>query len=101
MLEDAKAFDSHGPEPEPSALSGVRQGDGGGLPPPALPPIGGIREGYLVMEGERVVFSEEVGTANYLKLVAKGEMNTDLLDALEDFIRRQKKRIESQEVMLS
>ena len=45
------------------------------------------------MEGERVVFSEEVGAANYLKLVAQGEMNVDLLDALEDFIKRVKRRL--------
>lgn len=99
MLEEAKVFDSHGPEPEPSAESGMRQGGGSGSPP--SPPLGGQHGGYRVMEGERVVFSEEIGTANYLKLVANGDMNTDLLDALEDFIKRQKRRIEVQKELLN
>ena len=46
------------------------------------------------MEGERIVFSEEVGNDAYLKLVANGDMNADLLDALSDFIERQKRRLE-------
>jgi hypothetical protein len=44
-------------------------------------------------KGERVVFSEETGADQYLKLVAAGEMNGDLLGALEDYIKRQKKRL--------
>ena len=49
------------------------------------------------MEGERIVFSEEVAADNYLKLVANGDMNVDLLDALSDFIERHKRRIQRSE----
>ena len=63
-------------------------------PPPPPPPAGTSTGGYRVMEGERIVFSEEIGKDNYLKIVANGDMNVDLLDALSDFIERQKKRIE-------
>lgn len=45
------------------------------------------------MDGERVVFTEE-GTPNqYLKLVASGEVDDVLLEALEDFVKRQRKRL--------
>lgn len=94
MLEDAKVFDSHGPEGEEDAESDAQRDEVGRTPPPAPPPPA-QRGGYQVMEGERVVFSEEVGTANYLKLVAHGDMNADLLDALEDFIKRHKKRLDA------
>ena len=101
MLEDAKVFNSHGREDETDAESELQGEDGGKELPPTPPPPPAQRGGYQVMEGERVVFSEEIGTASYLKLVANGEMNGDLLDALEDFIRRQKKRIEAIKEALS
>jgi hypothetical protein len=50
-------------------------------------------EGVRVMEGERVVFVEEGGPAQYLKVIASGEMDATLLEALEDYIKRQKKRL--------
>jgi hypothetical protein len=42
---------------------------------------------------ERVVFVEEGGPAQYLKLVASGELDAGMLEALEDYIKRQKKRL--------
>lgn len=48
------------------------------------------------MNGERVVFVEETGPDQYLKLVAAGQMDESLLEALEDFVKRQKKRRLSQ-----
>lgn len=45
------------------------------------------------MEGERVVFSEETEAERYLKLVAAGRLDDSLLEALEDYIRRQRKRL--------
>ena len=46
-----------------------------------------------LMEGERVVFVEEGSPSQYLKLVASGELDEGLLEALEDYVKRQKKRI--------
>ena len=43
--------------------------------------------------GERVVFSEEGATSAYIKLVAKGDIDIDMIEALEDFVRRQKRRL--------
>lgn len=59
-------------------------------PSPAPPAPHG---GYRIMEGERVVFSEETGADQYLKLVASGPLDDSLLEALEDYIRRQRKRL--------
>lgn len=46
-----------------------------------------------LMTGERIVFTEETQPNEYLKLIANGEINESLLDALDDFIKRQKKRL--------
>jgi hypothetical protein len=46
-----------------------------------------------LMEGERVIFTEEADPQHYVKLVASGEINAYLLDALSDFVRRQRKRL--------
>ncbi|WP_315807313.1 MULTISPECIES: hypothetical protein [unclassified Bradyrhizobium] len=51
------------------------------------------RERVTVMEGERVVFTEETNPQNYLKLIASGEVDETMLDALEDYVKRQKKRL--------
>jgi hypothetical protein len=36
---------------------------------------------------------EETSPAQYLRLVASGEMDESLLEALEDYVKRQKKRL--------
>lgn len=46
------------------------------------------------MEGERVVFTEENSPQQYVKLIATGEVDEILLDAIEDYVKRQKKRLE-------
>ena len=43
--------------------------------------------------GERVVLTEQADGARGLKLIAIGEIDADMLEALEDFIRRQKRRL--------
>lgn len=48
-----------------------------------------------LMDGERVVFTEEGQPSQYLKLIASGEVDAVLLEALEDFVKRQKKRLQS------
>lgn len=45
------------------------------------------------MESERVVFTEEGLPNQYLKLIASGEIDSVLLEALEDFVKRHKKRL--------
>jgi hypothetical protein len=101
FLEEAGASDSHGAEQEPD--SNTPQGDPSGVrdntgnppapPPPPPPPPPSAGYGVRVMEGERVIFSEELSADQYLKLVASGDMSEDLLEALEDFIKRQRKRL--------
>jgi hypothetical protein len=44
------------------------------------------------MDGERVVFTEESNPQNYLKLIAS-DVDETMLEALEDYVKRQKKRI--------
>ncbi len=47
------------------------------------------------MEGERVVFTEETDPQTYVKLVASGIVDDSLLEALEDYVKRQRKRLQS------
>jgi hypothetical protein len=47
-----------------------------------------------LMDGERIVFTEESNPQNYLKLIASGEVDETMLEALEDYVRRQKKRLD-------
>ncbi|RYG88973.1 MAG: hypothetical protein EON59_02610 [Alphaproteobacteria bacterium] len=56
-------------------------------PPPA--PKGRVS----VMDGERVAFTEESQPGQYLKLIASGEFDDMMLEALEDFVKRQRKRL--------
>jgi hypothetical protein len=59
-------------------------------PPPAIREAKGK---VVLMAGERVVFTEESDPQNYLKLVASGEVDETMLEALEDYVKRQKKRL--------
>lgn len=103
-LEKVGAFESYGPsgperpkyldedEPQP------RQSTEVGFPrlpvPQSVDPAPINRsEGVRTMDGERIVFVDETAPDRYLKVVAKGEMDSDLLEALEDFIKRQRKRL--------
>jgi hypothetical protein len=47
----------------------------------------------MVPEGERVVFTEEGQPSQYLKLIASGPIDDELLEALEDFVKRQRRRL--------
>ena len=46
-----------------------------------------------IMEGERIAFTEEGSPGQYLKLIASGDVDDTLLEALEDFVKRQRKRL--------
>lgn len=50
--------------------------------------------GVTVMAGERVVFTEENAPQQYVKLIAAGEIDDILLDALDAFVDRQRRRLE-------
>jgi hypothetical protein len=49
--------------------------------------------GVPLMDNERVIFVEEASAGQYLKLVATGQLDDNLLEALEDFTKRQRKRL--------
>ena len=51
-----------------------------------------------LMDGERIVFTEESDPQIYLKVVASGDVDENLLDALEDYVKRQRKRLQAQRV---
>jgi hypothetical protein len=62
------------------------------LKPHANPPH--VPQGKVkLMDGERIVFTEETNPQNYLKLVASGDVDETMLEALEDYVKRQKKRL--------
>jgi hypothetical protein len=46
------------------------------------------------MEGERVIFSHEIEPSHGVRVVASGEVDDSVLDALELYIQLQKKRLE-------
>lgn len=56
---------------------------------PPLPPGSKVK----MMDGERVVFTEESNPQQYLKIIASGDVDETMLDALEDYVKRQKKRL--------
>jgi hypothetical protein len=45
------------------------------------------------MDGECVVFTEESNPQSYLKLIASGEVDETMLEALEDHVKRKKKQL--------
>ena len=48
------------------------------------------------MEGERVVFTHEIEPAHGVRIVASGDVDESLLDALEVYIQLQKRQLERQ-----
>jgi type II secretory pathway component PulF len=46
-----------------------------------------------MMDGERVVFTVETNPQNYLKLVVSGEVDGTMGEALEDYVKRQKRQL--------
>jgi hypothetical protein len=58
-------------------------------PPPPFQPQGKVK----LMDGERIVFTEESNPQNYLKLIASGDVDETMLEALQDYVKRQKKRL--------
>jgi hypothetical protein len=89
QYEGASESHSHGPDDGPDSVPDSDAGPVGAVArvPTAVP------SGVRIMENERVVFSEENSGTQYLKLVASGDLDESLLEALEDYIKRQKKRL--------
>lgn len=44
---------------------------------------------------ERVVFAEEAGQQRHIRLIASGSIDEPLLDALTNYVRRQKRRLDA------
>jgi hypothetical protein len=57
--------------------------------PPAAPPKGAVS----LMEGERIVFAHEIEPAHGVRVVASGEVDESLLDALDGYIKLHRKRL--------
>lgn len=70
------------------------EGDGGNATPAHKKPPADHQQGKVkLMDGERVVFTEESNPANYLKLIASGEIDDTMLEALDSYVKRQRKRL--------
>jgi hypothetical protein len=97
FLRQEGAIESHshgGSRDQESASEAVEDRS---LAPAAAPEqIDENKQAFKLMAGERVVFVEETSPAQYLKLVASGDMDASLLEALEDYVKRQKKRLAGQ-----
>jgi hypothetical protein len=64
------------------------------IPAKPINPAASVPQGKVkLMDGERIVFTEESNPQNYLKLIASGDVDGTMLEALEDYVKRQKKRL--------
>lgn len=79
-------------EDEGETPSGEAGGRNFKPPPPPVPPVAPKGQ-VLVMDGERVAFTEESQPGHYLKLIASGNVDDTMLEALEDYVKRQRKRL--------
>jgi len=59
-----------------------------------MPQFAGGSPEWEESQNERVVYCEEGEPGHYLKLVASGELDDYLLEAIEDFVKRQRKRLQ-------
>ncbi len=90
-ISDSATFQE--PDPELGTKTEAEQKNMQQTPPltppaPLVPLVGGI-----LAQGERVIFTEEESPQQHVRLVAAGDLNEYLLEALEDFIKRQRKRL--------
>lgn len=99
-LEEQGVSDSRGalfaPDPESDDQGAVKAkpADVQRAPfqPPPPPPPAVKNEGVKLMDAERVVFVEESTPSKYLKVIASGEIDSSLVEALEDYVKRLKRR---------
>ncbi len=60
----------------------------GGPPPPAPPPLPGAKP----MEGERIVFTQEIEPTHSVRVVASGDVDGAVLAALNTYVQQQRNR---------
>lgn len=104
FLQQENAYESHGdPLPAPVDSSQIEDDDEDDAMQTNVDTRGstklGLRDdstakGEAPQAGERVVFREEGAPGQYLKLSAMGEVSDDMLEALEDYVKRQRKRLQ-------
>lgn len=104
LLVEAAGNESHGeadkeaPESFEATGDGSVNGAGEKLPPAPKPPAGPLPKDNIkvtLMEGERVIFMDEVSPGQYLKVIASGDLDASLIEAMEDFTKRRRKRLPS------
>jgi hypothetical protein len=81
------------PDREEELSDAETDGDNDDKPDPPPPPPPRVQGKAQLMEGERVVFTEESDPEQYIKVIASGEVDDSLLDALSDYVKRQRKRL--------
>ena len=82
------SIDNTGAEPDDREEDNSSQSDKN-----VNPPLRNTKSGVPVIEGERVAFIEEGQPGQYLKLIASGAVDDFMLEALDDFVKRQRKRL--------
>jgi hypothetical protein len=98
VATEAKGYDSTVEAEAPAGVEAKEKTAAQGVhstpppPPPPFPPQP-PKTGLALMEGERVVFTEESDLQRYVKLIASGEVDETLLDALSDYVKRQRRRL--------
>lgn len=105
-LQQENAYESHGaPPPPPVDSASIEELDGDdemevtSEKEPAASTSG--RRDTIVKKrevandlAERTVFTEEGAPGQYLTLKVSGEVTDDMLEALEDYVKRQRKRLQ-------
>lgn len=101
-LEDLRQVDEAGNgEPDGTPRHGAaaeapgepRSGHGGGPAPRPRERMEDAKRPLGQDGSERVVFSEEGANRSGIKLVVQGEIDIDMIEALEDYLGRQKRRL--------
>ncbi|NEI68591.1 hypothetical protein GR212_03325 [Rhizobium lusitanum] len=95
FLQQESAYESSGQEPVLTSATEHTESTSLALIPSETSIAGPVSDYFSIKTNvaERVVFTEEGEPGQYLKLIASGEIDDYLLEALEDFVKRQRKRL--------
>lgn len=107
-LQQEGAYESHGaPTPPPVDSAEIDELDGADevetesviqtAPKTASQPLRREAAPQPAPANERTVFTEEGTTGQYLKLLASGEIDDYMLEALEDYVKRQRRRLQQRQ----
>ncbi len=91
LISDYKDTISFAKLREPDKMSPDGGDENGEEPDQFIPPL--LEKQVRVMEGERVVFTDEIEPNHHVRLVVSGAVDKDIIDSLEDYVDRQKKRL--------